>query len=176
MTLPVVFCSSRLAHCVSSVTFPPITEVANATCQEAGPLVVSPDKKKLYVVSCDSSMIFEYDSATLKQLGTLAKTGGSDIRAVFVTPNSSEVWSLNGSGNIGVVRASDRNLHTTVQLQGTPTSACWRNGVDGGAELWVTTESPNQVEIVRVDSHTVRTRIPLYGSPTDIVLLDAPSA
>ena len=164
---PRIYCSSQAGNRVTALETSPLKVLATVEVQAPGALALTPDGRQLLVAQTASSHILTFGAETLAPGPRIVQVGGTNIQQILASPDGKELWSVNGSGSLGVLGAQDHKLRGTVALNGSPSAACWRTaGTD--PELWVALRNPNQVVVVNPSTRMIRVRIPIGGSPTDI--------
>ena len=170
-----VYCSSTTTSDLVGITYPPVEEFAESILPSAGPVALNSTCTKLYAVQSTSSQIAAFNADTIKQEALISQTGGSDVSQLLVSPDDKFVWSLNKTGSLGIIGTDTNKFISSVKVAGKPVAACWRNGSDG-TELWVASQTPNQISIIDASKHSLKKVINLPGAaPTDICMVPAPS-
>ncbi len=170
-----IYCSSSTTSDLVGITYPPVEEFAESILPAAGPVALNSTCTKLYAVQSTSSQIAAFNADTIKQEALISQTGGSDVSQLLVSPDDKFVWSLNKTGSLGIIGTDTNKFVSSVKVAGKPVSACWRN-TESGPELWVVSQSPNQISIIDAAKHSLKKVINLPGpAPRDICILPAPS-
>jgi len=162
-----VYCSSLLGNRITALNPAPFNVLATAEVDSPGALVLTPDARTLLAVQTTTSHILTFRTRTMSQGPRIVEVGGSDIQQLLISADGTELWTVNGSGNLSVLGLDNRKLRSTVELNAKPTAACWR-AVGSEMELWVAVRSPNQVLVVNPASRTISKRIPVGAPPADI--------
>ncbi len=166
-TSRVVYCSSLLGNRITALEPSPLNVLATAEVDAPGALALTPDARTLLAVQTTTSHILTFRTRNMSEGPRIVDVGGSDIQQLLISPDGSELWTVNGSGNLSVLGVENRKLRSTVELNAKPTSARWRV-VGSDVELWVAARSPNQVLVINPGARIVKKRIPVGGPPADI--------
>ncbi len=162
-----VYCSSLLGNRITALNPAPFRLLGTAEVDSPGALALTPDGRTLLAVQTTTSHILTLRTRNMSQGPRIVEVGGSDIQQLLVSPDGTELWTVNGSGNLSVLGLDNRKLRSTVELNAKPTAACWRI-VGSQLELWVAARSPNQVMVINAAARTITKRIPVGAPPADI--------
>lgn len=162
-----VYVSSRLGNRMTAFEPSPLNIVGQTDIDAPGPVAITTDHQTVLVGQGNTSHILTFRADTLEPGPKILQVGGAEIRQLLTSPDGKELWSVNGSGSLGVINLEDRKLRSTVTLPGTPSAAAWR--MDGkDLELWVTLSSASKVVVVNPLSRTVQQQISVGGAPSDV--------
>ena len=170
-----VLCTSSSGNTADIFSNPPMTSQSSHYCKAAGPAAVTKDGSLAVVGQMDSSQLQLFRTTDFKSVGLVAQTGGSDLRQLLISPNSQDIWCVNGSGSIGIVDLASKKLTDSIQLEGKPVEAVW-NHLGSKFEVWVATASPNKLIIIDPGTKTITRSIDIGGTPSDMCLINAPAA